>query len=58
MCQLDFCDDVNPDTFHYAICLDNLCDTAKVSVLVPCSVEPTFDAVDDTTRTSINAPIV
>ncbi len=55
---LDFCDDMNPDTFHYAICLDNFCDTATVSVLVPCTDGPTFDAVDDTTSTSINSPIV
>ena len=56
--DLDFCDDMIPDTFRYALCLDNFCDTAKVSVLVPCTAGPTFDAVDDTTSTSINSPIV
>jgi len=58
MPDLDFCDDMNPDTFRYAICLDNFCDTAKVSVLVPCTEGPTLDAVADTARTSINSPVV
>ncbi|MFK7983046.1 MAG: gliding motility-associated C-terminal domain-containing protein, partial [Saprospiraceae bacterium] len=56
--DLDFCDDINPDAFRYAICLNNFCDTAKVSVLVPCTPGPTFEAVDDTARTSINSPII
>jgi len=56
--DLDFCDDVNPDTFQYAICLDNICDTATVRISVPCTEIITLDAVDDTARTSINESIV
>ncbi len=56
--NLDFCDDVHPDTFQYAICFDNICDTATINVSIPCTEGSTFAAVEDSTRTSLNAPIV
>ncbi len=56
--NLDFCDDINPDIFQYTICLDSICDTAMVSIFIPCTLAPTFAAVDDSARTSINSPIV
>ena len=56
--NLDYCEEDVPDIFQYAICFENICDTATINVLVPCAEGPTFDAVDDSTRTSINAPVV
>jgi len=55
---MNYCDDLIPDTFHYAICEGAICDTATVSVLVPCSPNPIFDAIDDNVQTSINAATV
>ena len=56
--NMDFCDDINPDTFQYAICLATSCDTATVRISVSCMESVTLDAVDDTARTFINSDII
>lgn len=56
--NMDYCSDEMPDVFRYAICMEAICDTATISISIPCSEGPNFAAIDDSTRTSINEAIV
>ena len=40
--NLDFCNDTIPEVFEYAICLEEMCDTATVSIIVECSSDKPF----------------
>ena len=54
---MDYCDNDNPERFLYAICEGGICDTAEVVVTVLCA-NPDFEAVDDSTTTTIDNPVV
>ena len=38
----DYCQDSIPDSFDYAICFDNVCDTTTVLVFVDCTSDRNF----------------